>query len=142
MGYVLYEERTTDEKIEIKALRTVLARVAVLLEVHDLPEAINTAFKHHQQRLQQGVKNDASLKVIMEMVDQALAKSPVLATSDVLASLLSELIERFEQLLDKRSIHLSPSKKARIITMLYRAFVASGKIDQKMIEDAISLARD
>lgn len=35
---------------------------------------------------------------------------------------------------------LSPKKKAQVVSMLYRAFKASGRVDSVMIEDAIKLA--
>ncbi|GBL46468.1 hypothetical protein SFMTTN_2282 [Sulfuriferula multivorans] len=33
-----------------------------------------------------------------------------------------------------------PAKKAHAVVMLYRAFKASGKVDQKIIEEAVQLA--
>lgn len=53
--------------------------------------------------------------------------------------LLARIIEEIEMVIATRR-QLSPAKKAQATAMLYRAFKASGKIDQKMIEETIALA--
>lgn len=55
-------------------------------------------------------------------------------------ALLSFLIERLEVLLKKMQRDLSPNKKALLLVMLYRLADATGKIDDKMIEEAVNLA--
>lgn len=63
---------------------------------------------------------------------------PLLDVADV--NLLSRVIEGLETALEKLGGVLSPEKKARATVMLYRAFKANGRVDQKMIEEAIALA--
>lgn len=59
---------------------------------------------------------------------------------DIDGALLMETIEGFEGAVQKANVQLLPYKKARIIVMLYRAFRLSGRVDQKMIEDAVGIA--
>ena len=63
---------------------------------------------------------------------------PLLDVADV--NLLSSVIAGLEAALEKLGGVLPPEKKARAVVMLYRAFKASGRVDQKMIEEAIALA--
>lgn len=63
---------------------------------------------------------------------------PLLEVTDV--TLLSSVIASLEAALEKLGVVLPPEKKARAVVMLYRAFKASGKVDQKMIEETIALA--
>ncbi|TAN50297.1 MAG: XRE family transcriptional regulator [Methylococcaceae bacterium] len=55
---------------------------------------------------------------------------------DLFTNTLTEL----EAAIAKTGQTLAPEKKASATVLLYRAFKACGKIDEKMIEDAISLA--
>lgn len=54
--------------------------------------------------------------------------------------LLGSIIEGVEMADVKSNSQLMPAKKAQAVVMLYRAFKASGKVDQKMIEEAVKLA--
>ncbi len=56
------------------------------------------------------------------------------------ALLLTTVIDGLEKALASNSKLLEPKKKAQAITMLYRAFKASGKVDPAMIEEAVKLA--
>jgi transcriptional regulator with XRE-family HTH domain len=55
---------------------------------------------------------------------------------------ISAIIEGFEAAIQTQGLAIGPAKKGQAITMLYRAFMVSGKIDQAMIEDAVKLAAD
>lgn len=55
---------------------------------------------------------------------------------DLFAKILSEI----EAALDRNKVILTPTKKSTSVVMLYRAFKASGRIDQAIIEDAVKLA--
>lgn len=55
-------------------------------------------------------------------------------------SIISDVIERIETVLRDSGKDVLPAKKAQAVVMLYRAFKASGKVDQKMIEEAVKLA--
>lgn len=71
-------------------------------------------------------------KIINRWIDEAVLKCSVGIDSTLLSTILEEL--------DLIGVHLSPSQKAHAAAMLYRAFKASGKVDQKMIEEAVKLA--
>lgn len=60
--------------------------------------------------------------------------------ADIDGPLLLALLEGVEAALLKTVLKISPAKKAQAVVMLYRAFKASGKVDQEMIEEAIALA--
>jgi transcriptional regulator with XRE-family HTH domain len=60
--------------------------------------------------------------------------------TDLDGPLLLALLEGLEATLQSKVVALAPAKKAQMVVMLYRAFKAVGKIDQKMIEEAIALA--
>lgn len=56
-------------------------------------------------------------------------------------NLLLSVLEGVEKILQNGGgAKIEPSRKARVIAMLYRAFKTSGKVDPTMIEEAISLA--
>lgn len=60
---------------------------------------------------------------------------------DIDVNLLVSVIEGVEKILQNNGeTKIEPSRKARAIAMLYRAFKASGKVDPTMIEEAINLA--
>lgn len=61
-------------------------------------------------------------------------------TVTVDANLLEIILEHIEIILLDKKINLQSKKKALAVTMLYRAFKASGKIDLKMIEETLILA--
>lgn len=63
-------------------------------------------------------------------------------SADVDGRLLEGLLEGVESILERTGQRLTPPKKARTVVMLYRASRASGNIDSKMIEDAVSLAAE
>lgn len=55
-------------------------------------------------------------------------------------ALLSGVLSQVESLLDQSGLTMQTEKKAQATALLYRAFKASGKIDQAMIEEAVKLA--
>ncbi len=55
--------------------------------------------------------------------------------------LLADVIEQVEALLPT-IVAISAAKKARVIAMLFRAFKASGKIDQAMVKEVVKLASE
>lgn len=55
-------------------------------------------------------------------------------------NLLSGVIQGLEAALKKTGVILPPEKKAQAVVMLYRAFRVSGKVDPKVIDEAIALA--
>lgn len=72
-----------------------------------------------------------------------LTNSPVLKNSigsikD--AAMLGAVIQQVEDVCTRKSVSLSPNKKATLYIMLCRAFGKSGHVDPAMIEDAITIA--
>lgn len=61
-------------------------------------------------------------------------------TADIDGPLLLALLEGLETALLGAGLAMVPAKKAQAVVMLYRASKASGKMDQKMIEEAVKLA--
>lgn len=59
---------------------------------------------------------------------------------DVDSTLLASVIEGVEIAASKLNIRVLPTKKAHAITMLYRSFKPSGKVDPAMIEETVKLA--
>ncbi|AZL65971.1 hypothetical protein K4M66_001092 [Escherichia coli] len=59
--------------------------------------------------------------------------------SEIDTELLSKVIESVELLLMSRKKKISPSTKAKVITVLYRAFKSSSYIDMKLIQETIEL---
>ena len=54
--------------------------------------------------------------------------------------LLADILSGVEVVLQVSGTSIVSSKKAQAVAMLYRAFKASGKVDQAMIEEAVKLA--
>lgn len=54
--------------------------------------------------------------------------------------LLALTLEQLETVSHESGLSLSTTKKAQAAAMLYRAFKANGKVDTKMVEEAIKLA--
>lgn len=77
---------------------------------------------------------------LIKKLEGLLVRSPRVIMMCGNAEAIARDIELFEQILIKVGQGLPREKRTRVIAMLYRSFKASGKIDEKMIEDAISLA--
>lgn len=71
-------------------------------------------------------------EIINRWIKEAMSKHPLAIDSTLLSNILEGL--------DLVRADLSSAKKAHAAAMLYRAFKASGKIDLKMIEEAVNLA--
>lgn len=54
--------------------------------------------------------------------------------------LFTNVLTEIEGTLERNKTILSPAKKSAAVVMLYRAFKASGRLDQAMIDDAVKLA--
>jgi transcriptional regulator with XRE-family HTH domain len=68
-------------------------------------------------------------------------ESPVMRAGFMLDStLLASVIEGVEDAALAAGVTIQPNRKAQAITMLYRAFLASGKVDPAMTHDAVKLA--
>ena len=84
--------------------------------------AVKDAFLHECRPLVEN--SEAIQELIKEKID---------------IQLVGTVLEQIEKLLPQYG-QISPTKKASLVTMLCRAFTASGKIDQAMIDEAVKLA--
>lgn len=73
--------------------------------------------------------------------DALVFASPVMQAGGGLDSaLLASVVEGVERSALAAGVTIQPARKAQAITMLYRAFRSSGKVDLAMIQDAVMLA--
>lgn len=56
------------------------------------------------------------------------------------SELLAGIFEGLDRVLDDQSVPMARGKKSKIVSMLYRSFKVSGKIDPAMIEEVVKLA--
>lgn len=80
-----------------------------------------------------------------QLAAELMRLSPVLSdrineSSEATLSLISDIVEGFETVARASGKDMQPAKKAQAVVMLYRAFKASGNVDQKMIEEVVKLA--
>ena len=77
----------------------------------------------------------------LEIVRSSGLIQGVIAEASALDSaLLTGIMEGVDFVLSAQGKALEPAKKAQTVTMLYRVFKASGKVDTAMIEEAVRLA--
>jgi len=84
-----------------------------------------------------GLFNSEVRKVVKELIGRAISSA-----SELDSTLLSKVLESIEEENCKLANQLSASKKAGIAVMLYRAFRASGKVDEAMVKEAVKLVAD
>lgn len=140
VSFLLTGERVTyDQEIRNGAMAAVLYR---------LQEALGISSAELEQLIVEGekalraIKNinkpkddnfpERADKIVNQWVKEAMSKQP----AGIDSTLLSNILEG----LDLIQSELSPTKKANAVAILYRAFVTSGKVDQKMIEATVKLA--
>jgi len=140
--YVTMGLRYSNELIRALANGRILCYVAEAcgIDLYKLSDVVDEAEKDELK-----VKHGQSLdddparvyRLTKELIEPAINK-----LQEINPDLLSQVMEEIEHCLAKASLTLPTSKKARAIAMLYRAFRANGKIDPKMVEDAVSLAAE
>lgn len=70
-------------------------------------------------------------------------KSVYVRASEALArecAIISNVVEDLEVALERSGRTLSPQKKARVVSMLFRLAYPSGIVEQRMIDEVIALA--
>lgn len=137
VNYIVTGMRTGPEWDDALAHRYVLVSMAsaIGIQMTDLAHVCDLALLHEKQsRLGEEVNPGE----VSEMVYKLVASST--GSTDIDSGLLSSILKDLEASLEKARSSLPPEKKARAVVMLYRAFKASGKVDMKMIEDAVQLA--
>jgi len=145
--YILSGLKDNDEARHLFAEMRVNTLIAMALDLEPgaFGRAIDEAFRQSEEYR---AGNGPSVKAFLpEKIDDSLltVENSVYATIDSSPRILDlkiieEVIVRFESSLLESGLNILPEKKAGAVVMLYRAFKASGKIDQKMIEEAIALA--
>lgn len=102
--------------------------------------AITTAQELYKKKEDVGGAAPYLVDSVKDFLRQRTRVSPDNIQDCLDTDLLKTIIEQLESLLVQKNISFPPKKRALAIIMLYRAFTASGKIDPKMIEEAINLA--
>ena len=138
--YVVLGERTTQGMVATLALRAVLNHIAVRLGLDDqaLESALRAAEENerNENTWQRGASDPAApYKMVTELVDNALGKRDELSQTTLRA-----VIEGVERNLAEARVSLAPAKKAAMIALLYRSFLAAGSVDEQAIRDALTLA--
>jgi transcriptional regulator with XRE-family HTH domain len=132
---------TTDLRMENGALRTVMRLLGDTLGIDnkELMQLIDEEEKAWRSVLiEESIhpEKDESLErateTVNRLVESVMSKRPVEIDSTLLATILEGV--------DVSPSPLSKAKKAQVVAMLYRTFKTSGKVDQKIIEEAIALA--
>ena len=134
--YIVTGAHEGEREAWLAAQGSVLLALATMLEIgsDDLNELSRLAME--------GITDFNSNKShhLIEKLVELLAKSPALVMLRGNTEAIANEIELLELLFSNVESTLPREKRARAIAMLYRSFKASGKMDDKMIEDAISLA--
>lgn len=140
VSFLLTGDRVTyDHVVRNGAMSAVLYR---------LQESLGISYVELEQLISEGENSLRALKntnvpkedhfpehasmTVTQWVNEAISKHPVEINSTLLINILEGL--------DLARGDLSSAKKANAAAILYRAFVSSGKIDQRMIEAAVKLA--
>lgn len=145
--YILTGLRDNDEYWHLQAETRVNTLIAMALDLDPAAfvEAVQEAFRQSKEhRAGNGPPDEAYLA---DKIDESLlsVENSVYNTVDssprVLdLKIIEDVIVRLEYSLLKSGLNMLPEKKAGAVVVLYRAFKASGKVDQKMIEEVIAIA--
>lgn len=147
MDYVFTGKRDIPERWEARANSRILVNIALALNIESdaFGEATMEAFA---QTVAEKTGNapppeayladvlDESLLTVENAVYDAVDRSPRIFDE----KLLIKVIEGVEMAAAQNGAVIAPSKKAQAITMIYRAFKTSGKVDPAMIDEAVKLA--
>lgn len=136
--YLLIGMRTSDDMIRALAAEVVLGHISrgigidsmKLRVLLDAAADVERKDKHGQPSIH------GPTYIYKEAI--ALLHEAGAARQAVNIGLLSDLIERVE--LSLQGQHATPSRKAGVIAILYKAFCNSGEIDQSMIDEVIRIS--
>lgn len=146
--YILSGLRDNNESRHYQAEARVNTLIAMALDLDPVAfcDAIDEAFRQSEEcdsgdgfpvKSLIAEKVDSSLLAVENSVYDAIDLSPRIFDSKIIEGVIVGL----ESLLLSAGFNMSPEKKASAVVMLYRIFKASGKVDQKVIEDVVSLSR-
>lgn len=150
MDFVFSGQRDIPERWEARANGRILANISLALmldldAVNALNDAASEAFA---QTVAEKAGNgpppeayladelDDSLLTVENAIYDAVERSPRIFDEKILL----KVVEGVEVALANQDSLITPSKKAQAVVMLYRAFKASGKVDQAIIDEAVKLA--
>ncbi|MDP2829212.1 MAG: helix-turn-helix domain-containing protein [Sulfuricellaceae bacterium] len=131
-GYVLFGERSTPNSLYSLGVASVLPSIAERA-------GINTA----------ALMGILDLAAVSESNTWGTPTGPTLGGEDQIelenalfedGELLAEVMDKIAVALHFSNKTIALDKRIRAILMLYRSFKASGKVDQKMVDEAINLA--
>jgi len=90
--------------------------------------------------LSPGGDSDTYANRLQAIASTLVLASPVIQGGGLDSALLASVIEGVEDAALSVGMAIQPARKAQAVTMLYRAFRSSGKVDPAMIQDAVRLA--
>ncbi len=89
------------------------------------------------------LNEDMFLIAISELLNKkSQAKEYIKGLHEIDYLMLRDILENLEIVQQRNKLVLSPHKKARAVTMLYRNFKSSGNVDYDSIEDILAIAGD
>lgn len=131
-------EKDKDEHFEARSL--VLTTLSTMLgfEADDIDRVCHLAMKDYAEYMTGEIESERHpwIKKLIELLENSPRVVMMSGDPDAIA----KDIELMETICQKVTKALPREKRIRAIVTLYRSFKASGKIDEKMIEDVVSLA--
>lgn len=137
VNFIVTGMQTGPEWDDALAHRHVLSymSMAIGIDFKDLGRVCDLALLVEKQaRLNEGFDTSNVQKMVFDLVDSSAKMT------HIDAELLSLILEKVEEAVGKTNCRVPLKKKAQAVAILYRAFKSSGKVDQKMIEEAVALA--
>lgn len=134
VGYILNGWRDNDQRRQYMAESLVNALISIGLDID--PEAFSPAIDKAYDIDAAGTAEDESIDPVISLVEMAISDSPRIIDFELLKSIITD----FETSLNSLELSVIPERKADAITMLYRSFKQSKKVNQNILADAIKLA--
>ena len=134
VGYILNGWRDNDQRRQYMAESLVNALISIGLDID--PEAFSPAIDKAYDIDAAGTAEDESIDPVISLVEMAISDSPRVIDFELLKSIITD----FETTLNRLELSVIPERKADAITMLYRSFKQSKKVNQNILADAIKLA--
>lgn len=137
VNYIVTGMKTGPEWDDALAHRYVLLNMATAIGINysDLARVCDLALLQNKKAR---LNEEFNPSEVVDMVYNLVNSSAKMASIDT--DLLFRILEKVEVAIGKSKSRIAPKKKARAVAMLYRAFISSGEVDQKTIEETISLA--
>lgn len=143
ISYVIYgEERTFESTLKHMVVEDLFFLICHELGFtdEDAMSLLNNSLLTAHELLKQNKEVDGIASDLIEPVENFLKQCTRLSHDTLDSDLLGTILEQVNIILLDKKISLQSEKKALAVAMLYRAFRASGKVDTKMIEEALNLA--